>query len=412
MRRARVWGAWLVMLAAAGGCAGAPTQPRNELRHERVEPADELARYARRETLRAFPGDTREPTAELGRMMCRQPFTPASPNPGPAAEDAPPISAGDVVRLHVVMGEEISGDYEVDGDGRLRAPFLKPIPAAGVDLETLQERLTQRLVEDGLFRPGFAKVDAAIVERAPAAVSVTGAVRLPGMAIVGERRADARLGSLTEAGGDAPPSGRVSDALQAAGGVRPDADIQNIVLERQGERRLLNMAGAITGARMENPYLVGGDQIYVASLGCEQEALVRPSAITPPGIRVFMSNLTQPASSNAQSAIGRDTVSLPYGVRMLQGLIAANCVGGTQLTSANRHAVLITRDWATGESLVVQRPVEALVRNADRDDYNPFLYEGDAIACYDSRFTNVRDVVRSFGDVLSPFIFLRGLLRD
>jgi hypothetical protein len=136
----------------------------------------------------------------------------------------------------------------------------------------------------------------------------------------------------------------------------------------------------------------------VPSRHCFQQALARPTPITPPGVKMFMSNLTTPASSNASSAIGSETTSLAYGTRMLQALVAANCVGGTQITNADRWAVLITTNPATGQSEVIERQIEALVRRPDRDAYNPVLLPGDALACYDSNVQNVRDVLKSIGD--------------
>jgi hypothetical protein len=133
-------------------------------------------------------------------------------------------------------------------------------------------------------------------------------------------------------------------------------------------------------------------------------ALARPSRITPPGIRVFMSNLTRPATSNATSAINEYSTKLPYGTRFLQGLVSANCVGGIQATNARRWAVLISRNPITGESEVVARSVEDLVRRADRDDFNPVLLPNDAIACYDSHVTNVRDVIATVSESFSPVV--------
>jgi hypothetical protein len=46
--------------------------------------------------------------------------------------------------------------------------------------------------------------------------------------------------------------------------------------------------------------------------------------------------------------------------------------------------------------------VERLVRDARRDEFNPYLLGGDALACYDSVATNIRDIVRTVADVLVP----------
>ncbi len=132
---------------------------------------------------------------------------------------------------------------------------------------------------------------------------------------------------------------------------------------------------------------------------CFQAELARPTPITPPGVRVYMSNLTTPALNNAASGIGRDQTNLPYGTRLLQALFSANCVGGAKMTNAHRSAVLVSTNPETGESEVIERDIESLIRRADRDLYNPVVMPNDAIACYDSGVTNIREVLRSLGDL-------------
>ena len=140
----------------------------------------------------------------------------------------------------------------------------------------------------------------------------------------------------------------------------------------------------------------------VPTSGCFQPHLVRPSQITPKGFRVFMSNLIAPAFDNASAAVGRFSSSLPYGSRLLQAAISANCVGGTQLTNAPRKVVLASNNPLTREMQVIERSVEELMRYANRDDINPYMMPGDAIACYDSDITNIRDAARGLTDFLSP----------
>jgi hypothetical protein len=112
---------------------------------------------------------------------------------------------------------------------------------------------------------------------------------------------------------------------------------------------------------------------------------------------MFLSNLTQPAAGNAVSAVGRDVREVPYGTRYLQAVINTNCVGGARGTSADRTAVLFSRNPVSGVSVVIERDIEDLLRRADRDDYDPFLLPGDSIACYDSTITNVSEVGRMLG---------------
>ena len=149
--------------------------------------------------------------------------------------------------------------------------------------------------------------------------------------------------------------------------------------------------------------------MVVPSTGYFQPELVRLSQVTPPGMRIFISNLTVPADNNAKSAINQDTASIPYGTRFLQGLVSSNCVGGTQLTNASRRAILISRNPITNRTEVIERSIQQLVSDPQRDEINPFLMPNDGIACYDSGFTNFRDVTGTFFNFLAPILDINGL---
>ncbi len=138
-------------------------------------------------------------------------------------------------------------------------------------------------------------------------------------------------------------------------------------------------------------------QIIVPAAGRFQPELMRPSLITPPGIKVFVSNLTVPASSNSTSAVGNDEegITFPYGARFSQAAIAINCAGGTKAINAHRKAVLVRVNRLTGETTYLDRSVEDLLHNSHNDEDNPFLMPRDGVACYDSTLTNTRDVLKT-----------------
>ena len=74
--------------------------------------------------------------------------------------------------------------------------------------------------------------------------------------------------------------------------------------------------------------------------------------------------------------------------------------------NAGRSAVLISRNPINGQSVVIARSIERLVRQEDRDRYDPYLMPGDSIACYDSVAMNLRDVMSVVGEVASPYLLL------
>jgi polysaccharide biosynthesis/export protein len=320
------------------------------------------------------------------------------------------LAAGDRLRLTVSGDKDLlTGVYIVDSDGALQVPQLTPLIAAGRAMLDVQQDVERQLLDLRLIRPLANGVRLGIIEQAPVPVSVSGAVFDPGTVRVGERSPEIRNVNLASAvSGDLNPGRMLSTALRAAGGIRPDADIYSIYLKRGDVWTRIDMSGAVDGSFANDLPLIAGDKLLVGSVGCLQTALVRPTPVTTPGIRVYLSNLSRPAMHNAGSAINKETTSLPYGTRMLQGLVSANCVGGSSM-NAGRSAVLISRNPTNGQSIVIERSIEQLVRAANRDEIDPYLMPGDAIACYDSAAMNVRDLVATISEAASPFVLFKSL---
>lgn len=312
-------------------------------------------------------------------------------------------STGDRFNLQVPGSPELSGDYVVNADGRVMLPFAEPVLAIGLTNDALARGVERAMLRARLFQPEGFRVSARPVLYAAINITVSGAVFMPGRYTINNRDPDKLSAAALAKSGDSPVDRFLATALKAAGGVRPDADLSRVVLVRDGRRHRLDWRGALSGAPVDDVALLEGDHVHVEEAACFQSALVRPSQITIPGIRVFVSNLTVPATSNASANVNHHATSLPYGTRFLQGLVSANCVGGSLATNARRHGVLISRNPRSGETQVVQRSIEDLVLSADRDTINPYLMPDDAIACYDSAVTDAREVSSLINALLTPF---------
>ncbi len=313
-----------------------------------------------------------------------------------------PLGPGDRLEVSILGdADRITGTYVIDSDGTLALRGLPPVEAAGTTIAALTQTLRNQLVGAGMVQPLSNAVRVAMIENAGVSVSVGGAVFEPGAVRVGERNPEARIGLKEgKVSGDDNVSRTITTAIRASGGVRPDADVQRVYLIRGGTYAEFDMSGFIHGWTSRDVTLASGDRLIVPSRKCFAPELVRPSPLTQPGIRVYMSNLTQTATSNSAAAIGEYSTSLPYGTRLLQGLVSANCVGGSYMNS-DRRAILISRNRMNGQSIVIERDIEKLVRNANRDALNPFLMPGDAIACYDSRWTNFRQALGMVADSIN-----------
>lgn len=393
----RTHGKWLVLLLVLAGCGPQPTPENPE--------------YARAGL--AFQAEYRDPSSppedpdlNLSARMNAERCAPhlhggkgrAGPKYGglPAALTQERLSPGDLVEIRVAEDETFTGDYVVSQDGQLRVPFLDPLPAQGRTVEELETALSGALRDAEIFST-LPRTSVRLRDFAAVRVAVSGAVFEPRSVTIGGTRGDRIDQARQSALGASSQARMVSAALRAAGGIRPDADLSAVELHRNGSRYRLDMRGAISGDPFDDVTLLAGDRVTVRSRGCFQSDLMVPGPISPPGISLFLSNLTQPATGNAPSAIGRAAREVPYGTRMMQAVVGTNCVGGARATSAHRSAALFSRNPITGDSVVIERRIEDMRARRDRDQYDPWLLPGDSIACYDSDVTNLGEVGRLLG---------------
>lgn len=306
------------------------------------------------------------------------------------------LSRNDLLDVRVGRDEEFSGSYVVSRDGALKLPFLDPIPAQGRSTADVERALARALIAEGLY-DSEPPVSVRVMDVASALVGVSGAVFEPHQIELGGVSGDQKDARRQEALGASTEARNLSAALRAAGGVRPDADLSAVELRRGGRLYRLDLRGVFEGHNMVDVMLLTGDEIFVPSRQCFQDDLMRPSPVSPVGVTLFMSNLTQTATSNASSAIGREVREMPYGTRYLQAAVDLNCVGGARASSAHRSAMLLSRNPVSKVSIAIERDIEGLLRRADRDDYDPYILPGDALACYDSTITNLAEVGRVLG---------------
>lgn len=320
------------------------------------------------------------------------------------------LAPGDGIALQVAGDEgRYSRSYVVTAGGNIVLPGNRAVSVDRLSPIEAQNRIRAELLASGAIRDRINNVVLTVTELAPLNVAVSGAVFQEGPVEVGGRSPEARSVTLSQEGaGDFNAARTLTTALRAAGGVRPDADLTHVAIVRDGAWLPYDLSGAITGERFADLQLAEGDRIVVPSRGCFQQGLVRPSRVTAPGIRVYLSNLSRPATHNAGGAVGKDATNLPYGTRLSQAMTSANCVGGSAL-NAGREVVLMSRNPMNGEAIVVSRGVEDLVRNRDRDLYDPFLMPGDSVACYDSAAMNFRDVLSLVGEVAGPTLLFKNI---
>jgi len=312
------------------------------------------------------------------------------------------LSPGDMIELLIENGEGFNGRYILSPQGMVNIPYLKGINLLGLNVYQAAEKIELDLVKAEMFQPATISTNVQVLEWAEIDVVVTGAVFEPGRKRINQKYKERHINEKMAAFGDYSSTRFLSEALRSAAGVRPDAKVDQVILIRNGWQVEVDMGGIFSGKPVNDVPLISGDQVVVPTTGCFQKHLVRPSQITPKGFRVFMSNLISSALSNSSANVGRYSTNLPYGARLLQAAVSANCVGGKQWTNAPRKVMLASSNPITGDYQVIERSVEELMRQAHNTRRNPYLMPNDAVACYDSDVTNIRDIAKFMMDIINP----------
>lgn len=328
----------------------------------------------------------------------------------PSSVGADPLSPGDLLEVKVREGAMFDAALVVSADGMIRVPQLPPIMVAGLTVGLVEAEIERLLVEHGFFRPHAANVTLSLRQLGEISISVSGAIFEPGLINTGQRSENSRDDVYDSASGSDNWRRKLSGLLKASGGVRPDADISRVTLRRNGQVHEFDMSGIFTGGAVDDPLVVAGDAVFVPSRSCFEPSLVRTSRVTPPGVRIFMSNPTSLALSGANSVGGPFASRMPYGTRLLQALVSAHCIGGAGVINSDRYALLVGENPLSGEPEGIKVNVQDVMLNPHRADLNPYLQANDAIACYDSTLVNVSSLATVLTGALSPAQILSRVL--
>ncbi len=328
--------------------------------------------------------------------------------PSPPNETA--LSPGDVIKILIKGDDLYTKNYILNGYGEILLPYLPPIKLSGLSLKTAQKTLKSVFEEYHIYQKNQLQISAHIVHLSPAKIIVSGAVFDPGQVVINNQDHTKAFKPPEETLGSYAQSRFLSTALKSAGGIKPNANINEIILIRNQTSYHINMSGVYRGENIEDPLLINGDQIIVPQHECYDARLVRPTAITAPGIRIYISNIIVNAPS-----ITPEMMKIPYGTRLSHAMISANCVGGSRFLNSGRTVMLI-RSSEDGSYAVLKRYIEHLIRSPNKTNpnpliTNPYLQPNDSIACYDSKITNIRELLSFVTELLLPFATINALTK-
>ncbi|BAC91658.1 polysaccharide biosynthesis/export family protein [Gloeobacter violaceus] len=296
------------------------------------------------------------------------------------------LSAFDRISVIVTNGEEFSsqrggrGDegYLVGADGNIFIYRLGSIAAAGREEVELQQEITERLRE--YFK--VPEVTVRLIGVSPINVDVAGAVYRPGLITV-------------KANGDTPSgasSRTVFNAIQSAGGVRPDADLSRIRLERAGQSLVLPPG--------QDAPVIYGDRVIIDRLAAGQAPVLHVATqLTPAEITVYV--------SGTDARENQGPVKVKPGTT-LSGALTAAGISGESYLREGRKVALIRRDPVEGKREVTSYDIAGVMGG----ESDPPLWDGDAIAITAGPSQNTMGFLDMLSPLLNPLGFmLRAFIR-
>ncbi|MEC6798769.1 polysaccharide biosynthesis/export family protein [Photobacterium sp. S4TG1] len=318
------------------------------------------------------------------------------------------LSAGDVLNINILNNITLSKDYIIKSNGKIYLPWIAPIQAEGLSIDELNEKILTSYIVNDIFKKDSFYPIITVIKYAPISIKINGEVFKPGFIIINKN--DPILNHYKDLGISHTEDKMLTLAIKLAGGIKPTADITNVRLVRGGVSYIIDLNGVLSDGGFKDIPLANGDEIYIGSSLCVDADLIRVSKITPIGIKLFLSNTTIPAENNNLSNINRDTREMPYGSRLMDAVFSANCMGGTESTNSGRGVLLITSLNNDDNLVALKIGTYDLVKHRNNPHYNPYLMNGDKIACYDSGMTNYLAIIKSLTETLLPITLMHGLI--
>ncbi len=226
------------------------------------------------------------PSAQPLPQVVPQPLPavpPASPGGAAQGEGTYLLGPGDHLSIVVIGYDELNGTRVVLPDGTIAMPLIGSLRVTGNTIDQVSQRLTTDL-RQFLVNPVVA-VSLAILR--PVTVTVIGEVYRPGPVQLSSLTSTSQRVNTDATISAATSTPTLSQALLAAGGVRPTADIQTIAVSRVGpggrtDTFSINLWESLTNGRVAADLILrDGDAIQVpvaiAGAGLDSQLLARSS---------------------------------------------------------------------------------------------------------------------------------------
>jgi polysaccharide biosynthesis/export protein len=301
------------------------------------------------------------------------------------------LGPGDQVSIDFFNVPEYNAEKRVLVDGTLNLPIVGKVQVEGLTIEDTVEHLA--VVYGSYLRTPIVTVD--LIAPRPISIGISGEVNRPGSY------------NIDLVDGDSENIVKwptVVEAVQLAGGITEQADIQSIEIHRfdgngNAQTIALNFWEILNSGSINHDIsLRHGDAIYVpmaTALTPQELTRLSEANFSPENIRV----------SVVGEVASPGIVEVPPNTPLNQALLTA---GGFDPARARRNEVELIR--LNPDGTVAQRVIPIALNQGINDDTNPALRNNDVIVVRQSGSASFSDAVSgifgALGTILLPFSLL------
>lgn len=333
------------------------------------------------------------------------------------AEDLPKndfyiIGPGDILNIRFIsLPQNISGMnseevfksgaiLNVLNDGTISVPYAGIVKITGMTLFQAKENIEQILRKE-LLSP---LIEISILKPRPINVSVIGEVDRPGMYQLNNLLKSNSIDFDPDANLEIPT---VINAIQAAGGITNDADLQGVIIKRKLPGRQNNYKKAklnfidliFEGDQSQNLYLFDGDIIILEKVKNyidKDRTEILSANLAPKTIDITVTG----------EVVKPGTISVKSGTPLIQGIYKA---GGPTNWRANQGNAHLLR--SNGDGSVSFKSFRINTKSKKAGDNNPRLKNGDIIKLGRSNLAKTSDAIGAISNPVGSVLTIWSMFK-
>lgn len=310
------------------------------------------------------------------------------------------LGNGDQLSLKIIDAPELSSELRVLNDGSIQIPIVGNYNIKGKTIDQASKEI-KILLSDHLLRPDLYLT---ITNPRPIKVALIGEVQSPGLYSMSLTQKNSGVMGVEVTSSDGMPT--LVDAIQQAGGITNNADLNNIFIDRllpgnnnKYKRANINLSKLIlNGDQSYNPFLFDGDKIIVKKAIKESfnSLEIIQANLSPKKIQInVVGEVKNPGN-----------VSVNSGTSLAQAILSA---GGPINWRANKGNVRLIR--VNRDGTLINKKYRLNLRQPPSVKNNPIVANGDNIFVGINKLGSTSDGLQAISKPASSIVTVWSLLK-